>query len=102
MAVIYVTSNAPNVTVCYLDALVMRGVWKSRSHERPRMPESSNETRAQHRAASTPVIAPHSGYKFVVRETEFISMRSGHHRVPVILRRALVIDTGAKTEGLDL
>ena len=99
MAVIYVTSNAPNVTVCYLDALVMRGVWKSRSHERPRMPESSNETRAQHRAASTPV---DSAPLLVARETEFISMRSGHHRVPVILRRALVIDTGAKTEGLDL
>jgi hypothetical protein len=35
-------------------------------------------------------------------ETEFMSRRSRHHRVPVIVRRALVIGASAKSEGLDL
>jgi hypothetical protein len=103
MAVTYVTSNAPNVTVCYLDALVMRGVWNLRLHEYPHRPGLSATRRARNtEQPARQSIAPHSAYKLVVRETEFMSRRSGHHTVPVILRCALVIDTGAKTEGLDL
>lgn len=44
MAATYVTSNAPNVTVCYLDALVMRGAWKSRLNERPHIAGTSATT----------------------------------------------------------